>query len=273
MLNSTVARGCDLTVPLLITTDGRTPSTAYLATDSLAAELWPGDDQPVLLTPTVEWLDAGNGEYHVYLSAAQSATLEVGTYLCRVTATRAGRVAKLATISITVENAAATPEAYPKPYATFNDMLLLCPWIETHQTLGRDQAGFLEQLVEARRLTDELIIAACPSGSSYSPHEWALINWDGGAYLGQSTYIKDLLAQDKLIVTRKLALANARQALYLVMNASIQPGGDKSYASLAAKFYAEACVDFTNMIVEIDTNGDGKGEIAIPLGVTNTRWA
>lgn len=268
-------RGIDFRRQLAMTIDGRTPSTRYLGSDTLTGKVWSGGDQPTLLEPTVSWVDATVAKFLVTLTEAQTATLDPGTYRLQVEAFRAsnGQSDILFNGSLTVTGTSGAAEALAASYCSYRDLLMVAPWIETQQALGQDQATFAEQRVEARYWLDDLVLAAAPVyGYGRSAHEEAILYWDGSGGLGPNTLVRDLLAADRLIVTRKVRKICALYAGYLILRSQVTPG-DNQYAKLAGQYYSEAMHEATNTIVEVARNATDTCPIPITLGTTSTRWA
>ena len=70
--------------------DGVTPSGSYLSTDTLATELWSGNDQQLLANPAAAWnLTIGVPAFTVSFASADTAGLIPGTYRLVVNVTRA----------------------------------------------------------------------------------------------------------------------------------------------------------------------------------------
>ena len=71
--------------------DGVTPSTAYLSTDTLATELWSGDDQQLLATPAATWnLTIGVPAFTVGFVTTDTAGISPGIYRLIVNVSRSG---------------------------------------------------------------------------------------------------------------------------------------------------------------------------------------
>lgn len=283
-----VIRGtsCDWLLRASNRTDGTSPSEGdFLETDVLSATVSMGDGYPSIFAPSVSW--AANGADVTQgifgLSVADEDTdLDPGDYLVTVFAARDGRTYAIAKARLRIKGTTGEAEA-PKTYCSYEDLVDELPWID--QIKGEtDITGFLRQRAQARVWMDGLILQAQPRGGvgliSYQDRWW----WDfggGGAEEGNALSHDDRLRayldDDCLMLTtpygRKIVEACVYWTLAKILRRTdIQMPG-VSNASLAAKYASEANFAACNSTAEIDTNADGKCDLAIPLSITNTRHA
>jgi hypothetical protein len=246
-----------------------TVPVAFDASVPISARAWPGDDQAVLLEPAAAWTDAPACKVRISVVDADTADVEPGVYRCQVVAELAGRAVPIAEAAFVVLAAPGTAVA-PKVYCTAGDLHRECTWIGQFLNVGEDQAGFAEQRAEAREWFDDLILAGRPS-TGYSQRFPGVLTWGRGGLLADP-WLTAILAGGGLMLTgprgRKAVRANAYYALSRILGTMIGPG-DKLAAQ--GRLYAvRAANAVKSMVVELDADGDGVADLAVPLCVTYT---
>jgi hypothetical protein len=138
--------------------DGTTP-TGFLATDTLSASLWSGQNEAPLFTPAVSWNSFATGAVNLSVTNAQMAGLDqAGTYHLQVSATRGGSTVVIIDCLLRVLPAPGSASQVITPYNTFADMLEHAPWITMIQDVDADQEAFYSQRLEAKQWLDWLIV-------------------------------------------------------------------------------------------------------------------
>ena len=145
MENWPVAQGTQVLRVVTICDDTGTP-IAYTGDETLAGSLWAGADQAALLTLAPTWTTPGSGVCALQISGGATAALAVGTYRLRITVN--GDDAFEA--SLGVGYARGRPRSR-RTYCTYADMLRVAKWIANYQALDTDEAGFLDERVQAPR--------------------------------------------------------------------------------------------------------------------------
>ena len=64
----------------ILGTPGAVATGVFLTTDTLAATVWAGDNETTLLTPSVTWISAANGQAQISFQNTDSAGLAIGQY-------------------------------------------------------------------------------------------------------------------------------------------------------------------------------------------------
>jgi hypothetical protein len=254
MAQITTSAGTDADFEItLLDADGNRVTT-YTAEDSLSGEIWAGDDQAVLLLPSVSWIDPAQGTIRLTIVGSQTALISPARYRVRIRInTTDDRVidAWESWLEITASPGSATA---PKVYCTYNDLVLVAPWLATEQTVN-DQAGFAEQRGLAREWLDSIIHRSFLHGI-------------------RSTYLQGLLDTDKLIVTPQVVEITAKRAIGTIC-ANILSGapGEKEsgYQRLSYRFLAEASALAMEFTAEVDTDGDGEPELIVHCGKASIR--
>jgi hypothetical protein len=164
----------------------------------------------------------------------------------------------------------------PPTYCTLQDMQNECTWIEQYMDQDHNQSGFLQQRGLARRWFDRLLLASWPGARvTYIQDGWP-------SNYGQFTLISNPwlvagLAQGFLMVpplyqtprAYEAVEVNALYSIALVLRSQMGPtSGIEKYAGYFMRRAQAAAAQCT---AELDINGDGLCDIAIPLSVTNTR--
>jgi hypothetical protein len=161
-------------------------------------------------------------------------------------------------------------------YCTLKDMQSQCTWIQQYMDQDNDQTGFLEQRGLARNWFDRLLLASWPGARvTYIQEGWP-------SNYGQFTLISNpwlvaglqqgFLMVPPLYQTQRgyeVAEVNATYAIALVLRSQMGPAsGIDKYAGY---WMRRAIAAASQCTAELDINGDGMADIAIPLSVTNTR--
>lgn len=249
--------------------------TTFQSTDVLSCILWGGWDQPVLASPSVQWINPAQGTIQLTVSAANTANLAVGTYLVRIVVNPLGTGQTLViyqgAIKLTASPVASTI-ARPT-YCTYSDLLKIAPWIEMLRDASRDETGFLDQCADAREWFDEAIIRNYRSNyiGVFGAHSQAIFAFAGtGPRRSElaNVWLKGLLAQNYLLVSPRIVKVVALKALASICVSQIYQGG--KYASLSSYYHHECESLLICTTAEIDSNGDGIGDIPINFSATNT---
>lgn len=160
----------------------------------------------------------------------------------------------------------------PPVYCSLQDMQDLCSWIQQYEDQDRDETGFLKQRAKARVWLDNIIVASWPGARvTYIQDGWPS-NY-GQFTLIANPWLQAGLAQGYLMLSTERGQAAieacAAYSIALVLRAQMGPtSGIEKYAGYWMR-RAQAAV--CNLTCELDINGDGLADIAIPLGLTNTR--
>jgi hypothetical protein len=244
----------------LVDRNGSTVTT-FTGAAMLTAEVWGGDDQAVLFSPTATWSNATAGLVALSFARADTADLEPGDYPVLLTITAGGlqRKNRVATLRVLASPGAA--EALPS-YCGIEDLRRVCPWLDQMQT-DSDQAGFAEARAEAREWFDELLHAAWGGRRSLGA-EGGL--WASSGPSGKDTWLQGELDADHLLVSRSIRRANALFAASLILAGQIGSQGDTSYQRLGDQLAAQAANLALTVLAEIDTDSDGEGDVSIYLG-------
>lgn len=248
--------------------DGITPYAGASPSWSLAARLWPGGGQPAVApAPVASWDDADAGTYRLTIPAATSAGIRGGTYRLLVEIHPGGGSDPFPAFNGRVKFEGNAGQDAPIPaYGDYEDLLIDGSCVADLLDPEDGIADFARERGRAREDLDEAILAHAPASST-----WGGLRGGSSSIGGRNPYLAGLLADDRLVVTSQVRRAVALQALALICRAEVSPKEDR-YAAFAAGFQAEADVALSTLTAEIDTDGDGVGDLFIPLGTTNTSW-
>jgi hypothetical protein len=258
-----------------------TPPVVFIATDILNAYVWQGQNQATLFSPTVTWSSAPAGLVNLQLTNAMTLGLDyAANYKLQITVTR-GELTY--TVADGILSVLASPQAATDlilTYCQYSDLLLYAPWIQTVQNVDTDQEGFYVQRLNARNWLDEVILnnyRGSYIGQFDGLSEMALQFGYGVGLrrsIGPATAMITYLENNDLLLARpngqptNIVRICAYKAIADIGLAQI--GLNNQLASLGA-FFADKCdAEAVKTIAEVDTNGDGIGELFIPLGTTNT---
>jgi hypothetical protein len=244
----------------LVDRNGSTVTT-FTGAAMLTAEVWGGDDQAVLFSPTATWSNATAGLVALSFARADTADLEPGDYPVLLTITAGGlqRKNRVATLRVLASPGAA--EALTS-YCGIEDLRRVCPWIDELQS-DSDQAGFAEYRHEAREWFEELIHAAWGGRRSLGA-EGGL--WAAGGSTGKDPWLQGELDDDHLIVSRSIRRCCSLYAGSLILAGQLGNSGDTPYQRLGDQLASQAANLAMTVLAEIDTDSDGEGDVSIYLG-------
>lgn len=232
-------------------------------TDAIVAKLWPGGSRPPLASPAASWADAPAGRFVVSLSDAQTADLEPGVYRILVEAKRGGKTVALIACAVEILESPGD-EAAPAVYCSAEDLEDQLGWVGQLLDLKTDSTGFLRQRKLAREWLDALILRAY-GGARVDGHLSGYV--DAAGPLLPDPWLSGLLESGALVLDgpsgRRLVRACACHALHLICNA--QAAGSEQMRKAAAAFRRESRKALY-CAAGIDTNGDGRPELAVWLG-------
>lgn len=122
------------------------PMTSFLGSDILAAVVWQGDNQAVLLAPATTWLNAALAQFQVSFQNTDTASWSEGSYRLQVTASRGGRSASILDAGLEITGAPGSTILTRPPDLITQDYLWSC--LGTMR-LKTSQVTLLPQLVRA----------------------------------------------------------------------------------------------------------------------------
>lgn len=256
----------------LFLSDGITPFTGYVGTETFTCQLWPGGGEAAI-TPglSATWLSAPAGTYVLTAPAATTANLAPGIYrvlveITSATATRPGFVGRLEVISRPGTTVA------PPTYGSLRDILDRTPWI-ARLADPEDTTGFGRERGLARQRLDDCILRHYRSDSlSFNAYPVSLA-LGGRRRTGQTNpYLLGLLAANKLMLTPHVLDVCRLYATGYILEAQVKPDAGNGYAAMAASFIAQAEDRMSTLTAELDINGDGISDITIDLGGSDTLW-
>jgi len=259
-----------------------TNPSPYLGSDTLACQIWAGDDTASLAAPSVAWTDATTGSFAITLAAANTTGLS-GTYRGRVTVTRGGLTGILDDFRLRVTMAPGTAAA-PLAFTVMDDLTDYFPTLEDLQS-DASQVGFREEQARATtRLIDALVSLYKPAnvplmgepgfnswslfGGVPNPSRWLreqLVPLTPGvappaAYplrsVDSSGFAPANLIQPRvstaLLLYDEVLEIVAKWALSRIMKAQIGRGSDQDWWSLSRMFSRDANSLFASRRFEID---------------------
>jgi hypothetical protein len=246
---------------------------AYAGTETLTARVWAGGGQPTLFTPTVAWSLASAGQLSLKIVASATAAVEPGQYRLLVSLTDGtGATYDAYEAILNVTWAPGSAPSRPQ-YITIDDLRKVFPQVEDLQDPSQQQAGFADQLADAREWLDECILRNYRGGniSLLGYHGLALDAWYTGGVRRTSltnVWLRDQLKANTLILSGRIKRVLALYAAYLVCLSSLSKG--KQYQALAAQFLHQAQSLLVCTTAELCLDGSGTPHVPINLSTTNT---
>jgi hypothetical protein len=255
--------------------------TGFTDDDTLSAVVWPGGGAAAAFEPAATWIDSGTGKIKLAVTASQSASLAPGTYALQVFVVASGlrRMGFDGSLTIT-RTVGAT--ATGRTYTTFERMKVYAPWLGLVQDQDADLAGFQSQIEEASRWLEGLAIRHYrPNQSSNTPTDYSLDHlfngWPRGNYrslVPPSELVSWIAAGGLMTEMSGVDLGVSEVvALYAIgLVAMGRPGavGASSYQQAGYGFKARAEEKAKCLTLLIDTNADGKPDVWIDLGSTDS---
>jgi hypothetical protein len=227
--------------------------------------IWAGEDQASAASFSAGWAGSidgnpdaiGNPVVGMTVTAGAISSLSPGIYEFRVTIPATDTEIYRGQIDLRAGPGTATA---PAVYASRKDLLDLVPWMEQLQG-SSDMAGFVEQRALARSWLEDVIHAHAPRGFAGDQ----LVAPLGSAWLGRGQWLADELAADHLVVTNQIKRCVSYYAAGLVLMREPGTRGEREYREIGATYLLAAESIAHTITVEIDTDADGVGDVAIDL--------
>lgn len=241
--------------------------------DTLAVQVWPGDDRETLDDAGVsaEWADDAAGIVRIVTDGTH--TLPAKRFQWRLMATTNEVAYEVARGTLTVKAAPGTGsnDADPAtaPYTTFDDLLSVAPWIGQLQG-EHDRAGLMEHQEAARQWFDQLVLNSWISANLIQTYQagygrgWDLV------VPGPAKWLEDVLATGEGVeITPRVKRACALYACYAACMAQVTVDEQASaYRMKAAEFRRMAGNQAITMGVKVKANTAAETyTISIKLGV------
>lgn len=268
--NFEVRQGGSIGIQATLRDANGNPETGYSGSEPLTTTVWPGGNRLISFSPTTTWDVPADATINIQITDAQTTGLDPGRYegLTRLGTT--GSLADVYEFTLDIWTYAGEVAA-PPTYTTYNDLLKYGrDWLTNLQEQA-DEAGFAEQQARARTWLEDILHA------HYRVSSMAMVV--GGSGLGprisglRSQYLTEQLAANHLMVTDKVKEAVANRALAIICKGQVGIGDAAvAYARLARMYNSEAESIVSCLTAEIDTNGDGVGDIAIDCSSTNPMY-
>ena len=155
-----------------------------------------------------------------------------------------------------------------KLYCDYSDMLMLAPYLESTHT-DNDLSGFSRQRYRARIWVDTCILR-CSSNTSFYGVNAVFYGLTSPAASG-SSYVDQLLKDDKLIVSPEIMDAAAHYALFLITDSLSSTPTTGSYQEIAQKHYRRANSIMQSSVASFDLNGNGYPSYVVDLRMADGR--
>ncbi len=255
------------------------PITTYTGAEPLGGDVWLGESTATLFSPAVAWLTPAAGLVTLSIAKAQTASLASGKYGVDAFLTdSSGRFTAIYQAMLTLEASPGATALRPT-YCSINDMRIHAAWIDDLQDEQNDLTGFAGECAQARDWLDGLILQGI-RGTNLTTLSNGMTTmysrWGSRGSLITNQYIWGLLQNNALVLTqptgRKAIRACAFYALSLVCRAQIAQGGARDYQRLGSYYARSAIAEASTLTAEIDSNGDGLPDFAVPLQNTMTRY-
>jgi hypothetical protein len=259
--------------------DSSSTAVVFDGTETLAATCWPGEGLPATFVPSASFLVPSAGTILLSVAAAQTAPLEAGLYRLQVTVSTGGRTFVVFDGGLQLTSAPGSQSVLPV-YCSYQDMIDILPWIGRLQSQDGDTEGFTKERGEAREWIDGIILDSYPARTGYGfgfDQRSYVQSWSAGS-LVPDRWLVDQLAAGALLTTgpigRPIARAAATFACAQACKRQLGQGGRATeWEVRGRKLEAEAFVKITQCTAQLDITGDGRPDLAIPLRITNTRYA
>lgn len=237
--------------------------------NTLTAEIWPGDDEPVLDVTglTATWVDAAAGKYVISIPPiSEGVTSEI--YWVRVMmVAEVDRTIEIFRTRVRILDAPGGATSALESYCTYRDILDHAPWIESLQT-DTDRSGFARQRTAAKNWLDHAISRRAQSSDSswhdrtrYIYYGVVPPNWQ------YSKYVAQLLKDGKLMVDETVKRISAYYTIHLICETQLSPQGAYGpYLDMSRRMIGMAQNLLETCVIEFDADGDGVGDISFEMG-------
>jgi hypothetical protein len=257
--------GASWTVPIVDEDNG---ALSYVGSETLSGSVWPGGTRLALATLTPTWLDPEEGTTTVTISESVTADLLPAVYSVRCTITDASGTREYYVGRLEIIASPGTSEA-PPSYITDLDLRDFAAWIDDLQAES-DQTGFARQCSRARAWLDEILIGRYKPGSGGQLGDPGYGSWDAGSSV-PSQWLRDQLADDRLMVRDITKEICAKRALGYICKAQLGRNNDHPYQDLAKCFLAESEELVKIYRAELDLDDDGQADLFIDCGASSLR--
>jgi hypothetical protein len=270
-----LSRDYNLQVPRPDGTLYTAANTPFDGTETLAAAVALGVDQPAVAAPAAAWT-GGTGwqtaAFTVTFQDATSAALTTGEYVLQATAARGGRTATLFTGYLPVLRVVGTAAALPT-YGSLDDMRVYCAWIDRMEHPSR-RAQFVRERNRARTWYDGLMQRHFrSSGFGATTIGYPIGGIGPFRSGGTNTWLQQQLDADKLTVTDDIRECLAKKALGFALEYQIGGVQGTSYQELSDRFHVEADNLALMTTPGLDLSGSGWPELVIDLATADALWA
>lgn len=256
--------------------DGTIPSD-FLSSDTLTANMFAGDNQPSLFSPTTTWVDAPTAKYHVQFNDADTTSFDTAIYKLIIKVTRAGRSGVIGNISLSILPNIGVALALPV-YCKIADMLMYAPWLQKLQDETSDYAGFASQRNAARTWLENIIQKhfRLNAGTGLTTFGNSVVSFGPRRLGGDNQILQGYLDQNKLMIQppKRVIEMTAKYAIALVCQAQITNAEARGnlWQQRADWFFSEAQNLVLAYTAEVDINGDGYPEYTIACGTTDALY-
>lgn len=254
-----VNQGATLSIDVQLRDSRGIPIPDFDGSEIFTSYLWPGGNREVVANPTTIFVNPPLAMIQIILEDTLTSTLLPGRYSLITRSLDGSRYVDVYGCQVSVvEVFGAGPT--PIVYSSYQNMLDYgSTWLEQLST-DNDQTGFAEARARARTWLEDLIFAHYRTGAIDPSGYGAWIN------AGRSRYMADLLAGGGLIMTDWIVEACSKKALAFVCERQIGINDTSVvYARLARMYHGQADYLASTGRVEVDTNGDGFGDIVVDL--------
>ena len=267
-----VPAGLDLVVPFTLSDGNGDPVIGlFSGSETFTATVWPGGGQPITCAASATWVTADLATALLTVLAAASAPVAPAIYRLRLAITRSGKTYLIhqGSLEFTDDPGAA---AVLSAYTSYQRCRELAPWIDGCFDPTKHLAGFLRERATARETFDQLVLKMyrSPAIGMFGDMSAAALSWAGGGVRRTplpSSMMITWLASNFLIVTPQVDKINAYLAIAEIGRQQI--GVNNTFATYGQAFAEWASAEISVCTAQLDLNGDGIGEIPIPLWSTN----
>jgi hypothetical protein len=249
--------------------DGSGNPVVYTGMETLAGEVWAGDDQPDLFTFVPTWQTAGSGIWSGTIAGTHTTSLAPAIYRLRIKVNGADAQDAVLQVIWSPGTAAVRPT-----YVTIRDLRKEANWIEDLQNTEQHQAGFADECADSRDWLDENILRNYRAGfvSLLGYHGLALDSWfTGGNRRSQLTNyaLRGWLAANLLMQTPRIKKVCTLYTLHQICKQQIGVGG--KWPALAGMYRHQCNALLAGTTAEIDlAPQDGIPDIPIAFSAVNT---
>ena len=268
------SRDYTLQVPRPDGTPYTAANTPFNGTETLAASVCLGVDQPPLMTPSVAWGPNNGWQTATFVVSFQDSSVTgflPGEYVLQATAAKLGRTANLFVGYLPLQQVTGTAAPLPT-YGSLDDMRIYFANIDKLEHPSR-RSQFVRERNRARTWYDDLMQRHFrASGYGISTLGYPIGGIGPFRTGGKNTWLQQQLDANTLMITDNIRECLAKKALAFTLEYQFGGVQETSYQELADRLHWEADNLALMSTPGLDLNNSGWPALVIDLSTADALW-